>query len=65
MAFAIVVGLLVGMLMMKQQQNRMQAQEIEITTAEEGVPLKVVLGSRDIKASVVWFGDQKSQAIKK
>lgn len=62
---AIVVGLLVGMLMAKQQQNRMQSQDIEITTAEQGVPLKVVLGSRDVKASVVWFGDQKSQAIKK
>lgn len=43
----------------------MQAQEVEVTTAEEGVPQNVVLGTRDVKASVVWFGDQKSQAIKK
>jgi uncharacterized membrane-anchored protein YhcB (DUF1043 family) len=62
---AIVVGLLVGMMMAKQQQNRMQSQDVETTTAEEGVPKKVTLGTRDVKASVVWFGDQKSQAIKK
>ncbi|WP_214645925.1 hypothetical protein [Acinetobacter terrestris] len=62
---AFVVSLVVSLTMMRSQQNRMQAQEVEVTTAEEGVPQKVVLGTRDVKASVVWFGDQKSQAIKK
>lgn len=62
---AFVVSLVVSLTMMRSQQNRMQAQEVEVTTAEEGVPIKVVLGTRDVKASVVWFGDQKSQAIKK
>ena len=62
---AIVVSLIVGFAMMRSQQNKMSAQDVEVTTAEEGVTNKVVLGSRDLKASVVWFGDQKSQAIKK
>ena len=62
---SLLVSLAVSLLMVKSQQNRMQAQEVEVTTAEEGVPQKVVLGTRDVKASVVWFGDQKSQAIKK
>ena len=62
---AFVVSLVVSLTMMRSRQNRMQAQEVEVTTAEEGVPQKVVLGTRDVKASVVWFGDQKSQAIKK
>jgi len=62
---AFVVSLVVSLTMMRSQQNRMQAQEVEVTTAEEGVPQNVVLGTRDVKASVVWFGDQKSQAIKK
>ena len=62
---SLLVSLAVSLLMVKSQKNRMQAQEVEVTTAEEGVPQKVVLGTRDVKASVVWFGDQKSQAIKK
>ena len=62
---AIVVSLIVSFAMMRSQQNKMSAQDVEVTTAEEGVTNKVVLGSRDLKASVVWFGDQKSQAIKK
>lgn len=62
---AMVVSLIVSFAMMRSQQNKMSAQDVEVTTAEEGVTNKVVLGSRDVKASVVWFGDQKSQAIKK
>ena len=62
---AMVVSLIVSFAMMRSQQNKMSAQDVEVTTAEEGVTNKVVLGSRDLKASVVWFGDQKSQAIKK
>ena len=62
---AMVVSLIVSVAMMRSQQNKMSAQDVEVTTAEEGVTNKVVLGSRDLKASVVWFGDQKSQAIKK
>lgn len=62
---SLLVSLAVSLLMVKSQKNRMQAQEVEVTTAEEGVPQNVVLGTRDVKASVVWFGDQKSQAIKK
>lgn len=65
MVVALVISLAVSMMAMRSQQNRMQAQEVEVTTAEEGVPQKVVLGTRDVKASVVWFGDQRSQAIKK
>ena len=62
---SLLVSLAVSLLMVKSQKNRMQAQEVEVTTAEEGVPQNVVLGTRDVKASVVWFGDQRSQAIKK
>jgi hypothetical protein len=62
---SLLVSLAVSLLTIKGQKNRMQAQEVEVTTAEEGVPQKVVLGTRDVKASVVWFGDQRSQAIKK
>lgn len=65
MVVALVISLAVSMMAMRSQQNRVQAQQVEVTTAEEGVPQKVVLGTRDVKASVVWFGDQKSQAIKK
>lgn len=62
---AFVVSLVVSFAMMRSQQNKMSAQDVEVTTAEEGVAIKVVLGTRDVKASVVWFGDQRSQAIKK
>ncbi|WP_218949492.1 hypothetical protein [Acinetobacter sp. YH12251] len=62
---AMVVSLIVSFAMMRSQQNKMSAQDVEVTTAEEGVTNKVVLGTRDVKGSVVWFGDQKSQAIKK
>jgi uncharacterized membrane protein len=62
---AFVVSLVVSFAMMRSQQNKISAQDVEVTTAEEGVAIKVVLGTRDVKASVVWFGDQRSQAIKK
>lgn len=62
---ALVVSLVVSFAMMRSQQNKISAQDVEVTTAEEGVAIKVVLGTRDVKASVVWFGDQRSQAIKK
>lgn len=65
MVVALVISLAVSMMAMRSQQNRVQAQQVEVTTAEEGVPIQVVLGTRDVKASVVWFGDQRSQAIKK
>lgn len=64
-AVAMVVSLIVSFAMMRGQQNRMSAQDVEVTTAEEGVTNKVVLGTRDVKGSVVWFGDQATQAIKK
>jgi hypothetical protein len=62
---AIVVSLIVSYSMARSQQNKISAQDVEVTTAEEGVTNKVVLGTRDVKASVVWFGDQATQAIKK
>lgn len=60
-----VVSMLVSLVSMRSQQTKVSAQEVDITTAEQGVCNKVVLGTRDVKASVVWFGDQATQAIKK
>lgn len=43
-----------------------QPEEIQIPTANEGSPIPVLFGTRDIKDSnVVWYGDIKAVPIKK
>lgn len=40
--------------------------DFELPTAEEGREIPVIFGTRDISgANVVWYGDLKTEAIKK
>jgi hypothetical protein len=41
-------------------------QGIKVPTAEEGRPIPVLFGTRDIQnQNVVWYGDLATQAVKK
>ena len=46
--------------------NASPESKIDAPMAEEGVPIAVLFGTKRIKGpNVVWFGDLKTQAIKK
>ncbi len=64
--FAISYGV---MLLMAKDQKTYDARpdmNIQAPTAEEGRPIAVLFGTKKIKGpNVVWYGDIKTQAIKK
>ncbi|WP_180036395.1 MULTISPECIES: hypothetical protein [unclassified Acinetobacter] len=62
---SIVVSVAVSLLMARSQKNRTVAGEIDAPSVEYGTPIKVVLGTRDVKPTYTYFGDQKAVALKK
>lgn len=50
-----------------QDQQQAQPGTIESDSAEEGAPIGILFGTRDIPGtpSVVWYGDTRNVAIKK
>lgn len=65
---ALFVGsLVVGMLLAPKPQNQKPAGfgDIQAPTAEEGLEIPVLFGTRDLNGpNVVWYGDLRTQAIK-
>ena len=65
---AFVVGLLVSSALVPKPQTRPPAalEDIEVPTAEEGIEIPVLFGTRDISGpNVVWFGDFRSEAVRR
>lgn len=49
----------------KQTQTKISPGDIETQTADEGIPVPVLFGTRVINNSnIVWYGDVKTVAIK-
>lgn len=65
MVVTVVVSVAVSLLMGRGQQNRTVSQDMEAPSVDYGTPVKIVLGTRDVKPIYVWFGDTSKQAIKK
>ncbi|MDX1464129.1 MAG: hypothetical protein R3215_00320 [Halomonas sp.] len=67
--FAIAIALAaVSYLLMPKPKlpHRSAAERFDIPTAQEGASIPVLFGTRKIKgASVVWYGDIRTKAIKK
>lgn len=66
-AVLFVGSLAVGLLLAPKPQNQKPAGLGEITapTAEEGIEIPVLFGTRDFNGpNVVWYGDLKTTAIK-
>ncbi|WP_027855201.1 hypothetical protein [Marinobacterium litorale] len=67
--FLLTVGLMAASFLLvpkPKQPNPAAAEEFDIPTAQEGKSIPVLFGTRVIKgASVVWYGDIKTKAIKK
>ena len=65
--YAIVMLVASYLIQRKPKTSPPQAQELQsVPTAQEGESVVVLFGTRDIKSpSVVWYGDVKTDAIKK
>ena len=49
-----------------QRSDPAAKEDIDVPTAEEGRPIYLLFGTRDVEASVVaWYGDVKAKPIKK
>ena len=67
LAVLFVGSLVVGLLMAPKPQNQKPAGlgEIQAPTAEEGLEIPVLFGTRDLNGpNVVWYGDLRTVAIK-
>lgn len=63
-----VVALVVSYAMAPKPQSRPPAGlgDIQVPTAEEGREIPVLFGTKELKGpNVVWFGDLRTEAIKK
>lgn len=67
-AFAVAIAMqVVSYLLMPKPKapHRAAAEKFDIPTAQEGASIPVLFGTRKIKgASVTWYGDIKTSAIK-
>lgn len=65
--YAIVMMTVSYLLQRKPKSSPPQAQEFqEVPTAQEGESITVLFGTRDIKnPSVVWYGDVRTEDIKR
>lgn len=62
----LVVSILFAVFMPTPEQTTPEPGKMDVTTADEGNPIPVVFGTRDVYSqNVTWFGDTKSVAIRK
>lgn len=65
-----VVGLVISVALSRPKQPSITgpqpSDDVDAPVAEEGKPIAVLFGMRDLKGpNVIWYGDLKSKAIRK
>ena len=65
LAYALLVVVLAIALAPKPKQINPAVQDVKLPTAEEGIPIPVLFGTKKLEgANVVWYGDLNTTAIK-
>jgi hypothetical protein len=66
MVVSVILSLVLAPKPKQQDASAADLQGIDAPTAEEGRPIPVLFGTRDIKnQNVVWYGDFGTQAVQK